>query len=98
MGGLAKFIKILHGRGVFPIYYNITRGGGGGASRDPKFVLSNIWTAPYCSQIENCNNADMAAAIGYVAANTQKVPHCPTGKILLTFQDNLTIKSHPPRP
>ena len=34
--------------GVFPIYYNITMGGvGGGVSRDPKFVLRNIWTAPY---------------------------------------------------
>ena len=30
--------------GVFPIYYNITMGGG--VSRDPKFVLRNIWTAP----------------------------------------------------
>ena len=44
-GGLSKFITILHGGGVFPIYYNITMWGGG--SRDPKFVLHNIWTAPY---------------------------------------------------
>ena len=42
MEGLSKFITILHG-GVFPIYYNITMGG---VSRDPKFVLRNIWTAP----------------------------------------------------
>ena len=28
------------------IYYNITWRGGGG-SRDPKFELRNIWTAPY---------------------------------------------------
>ena len=43
-----KFITILQrgGGGVFPIYYNITRGRGG-VSRDPKFVLRNIWTAPY---------------------------------------------------
>ena len=44
MEGLSKFITILHGRGVFLIYYNITMGGG--VSRDPKFVLRNIWTAP----------------------------------------------------
>ena len=31
--------------GVFPIHYNITSGGG--VSRDPKFALLNIWTAPY---------------------------------------------------
>ena len=43
--GLSKFITILHGGGVFPIYYNITMGGGGGVSQDPKFVLRNIWTA-----------------------------------------------------
>ena len=30
--------------GVIEIYYNITMGGG--VSRDPKFVLRNIWTAP----------------------------------------------------
>ena len=28
MEGLSKFITILHGGGVFPIYYNITMGGG----------------------------------------------------------------------
>ena len=32
MGGSSRFITILQG--------------GGGASRDPKFVLRNIWTAP----------------------------------------------------
>ena len=43
-GGSLKFITILQrGGGVFPIYYNITRGG---VSRDPKFVLRKIWTAP----------------------------------------------------
>ena len=40
-----KFITILQRGGGFPIYYNITRGRGG-VSRDPKFVLRNIWTAP----------------------------------------------------
>ena len=35
---------ILHSGG-YQIYYNIKRGGG--VSRDPKFVLCNIWTAPY---------------------------------------------------
>ena len=44
MEGLSKFITILHGGGGLPNllqYYN-----GGGVSRDPKFVLRNIWTAP----------------------------------------------------
>ena len=44
MEGLSKFITILPGGGVLPIYYNITMGAG--VSRDPKFVLRNIWTAP----------------------------------------------------
>ena len=43
LGGSAQIITILH-RGVIKIYYNITMGG---VSRDPKFVLRNIWTAPY---------------------------------------------------
>ena len=56
LGGSAQIITILH-RGVIEIYYNITWGGssrfitilqwGWGVSRDPKFVLGNIWTAPY---------------------------------------------------
>ena len=61
LGGSAHIITILHRGGyqnllqyymggVFPVYYNITMGGGGGVSRDPKFVLRNIWTAPYCNQ------------------------------------------------
>ena len=43
IGGLSKFITILHGGGLPNLlqYYN-----GGGVSRDPKFVLRNIWTAP----------------------------------------------------
>ena len=41
--GAAQIITILH-RGVIKIYYNITWGG---VSWDPKFVLRNIWTAPY---------------------------------------------------
>ena len=56
--GAAQIITILH-RGVIKTHYNITWGGGlpnllqyykgegGGVSRDPKFVLRNIWTAPY---------------------------------------------------
>ena len=52
--GAAQIVTILH-RGVIKIYYNITWGGVlpiyynitmGGVSRDPKFVLRNIWTAP----------------------------------------------------
>ena len=55
LGGSAQIITILHG-GVIKIYYNITWGEGssqfitilqwGGVSRDPNFVLRNIWTAP----------------------------------------------------
>ena len=61
LGGSAQIITILH-RGVIKIYYNITWGGSsqfitilqwGGVSRDPKFVLRNIWTAPYGSAPEN---------------------------------------------
>ena len=42
LGGSAQIITILH-KVVIEIYYNITMG----VSRDPKFVLRNIWTAPY---------------------------------------------------
>ena len=41
-GGYQNLLQYYMG-GVFPIYYNITMGG---VSRDPKFVLRNIWTAP----------------------------------------------------
>ena len=44
--GLSIYYVILYrGAGVFPIYYNITWGGG--VSRDPKFVLRNKLTVPY---------------------------------------------------
>ena len=45
MEGLSKFITILHGGGLPDLlqYYK----GEGGVSRDPKFVLRSIWTAPY---------------------------------------------------
>ena len=55
--GVFYNITILH-RGVIEIYYKTTKGGGGsprfitilqgggGVSRDPKFVICNIWTAP----------------------------------------------------
>ena len=44
LGGSAPFITILHGGGGLSDllqYYD-----GGGVSRDPKFVLRNIWPAP----------------------------------------------------
>ena len=53
-GGLPNLLRYYIG-GVIEIYYNITWGGSsqfitilqwGGVSRDPKFVLRNIWTAP----------------------------------------------------
>ena len=43
---MALVTNMRYGGGVFPIYYNITIGGGGGVYRDPKFVLRNKWTAP----------------------------------------------------
>ena len=56
LGGPPRLLRYYKG-GVIEIYYNTTRGGGlpdllqyykgeGGVSRDPKFVLRNIWTAP----------------------------------------------------
>ena len=59
LGGSTQIITILHRRGHWNLlqYYKgggssqfitILQGGGGrGGSRDPKFVLRNIWTAPY---------------------------------------------------
>ena len=46
-GGLSKFITILHGGGGLLNLLQYYKGGAG-ASRDPKFVLRNIWTAPQC--------------------------------------------------
>ena len=43
MEGLSKFITILPGGGACQF---ITILQWGGVSRDPKFVLRNIWTAP----------------------------------------------------
>ena len=45
IGGLSKFITILHGGGGLPDLLQYYKGEGG-VSRDPKFVLRNIWTAP----------------------------------------------------
>ena len=45
VGGLSKFITILHGGGGLPDLLQYYKGEGG-VSRDPKFVLRNIWTAP----------------------------------------------------
>ena len=45
MEGLSKFITILHGAGGLPDLLQYYKGEGG-VSRDPKFVLRNIWTAP----------------------------------------------------
>ena len=57
LGGSTQIITILH-RGGYQnvLQYYMGEGGlpnllqyynGGGVSRDPKFVLRNIWTAPY---------------------------------------------------
>ena len=58
-GGSLKFITILQGGGGLPDLLQYYKGGGGlphllqyyngggRVSRDPKFVLRNIWTAPY---------------------------------------------------
>ena len=57
LGGPPRLLRYYIG-GVIEIYYITTKGGGGlpdllqyykgegGVSRDPKFVLRNIWTAP----------------------------------------------------
>ena len=44
-GGSLKFITILQGGGGLPDLLQYYKGEGG-VSRDPKFVLRNIWTAP----------------------------------------------------
>ena len=55
-GVCQDYYDIAYGE-IIEIYYNITWGGlpdllqyynGGGVSQDPKFVLRNIWRAPYC--------------------------------------------------
>ena len=64
LGGPPRLLRYYKG-GVIEIYYNTTRGGGlpdllqyykgeGGVSRDPKFVLRNIWTAPYLFRQKKC--------------------------------------------
>ena len=64
LGGPHRLLLYYIG-GVIEIYYNITRGGSsrfitilqwGGVSRDPKFVLRNIWTVPYGSKLTQHNN------------------------------------------
>ena len=51
IGGLSKFITILHGGGGLPDLLQYYKGEGG-VSRDPKFVLRNIWTAPRALEIQ----------------------------------------------
>ena len=47
LGGSAQIITILHvWGGGLPDLLQYYKGEGGGVSRDPKFVLRNIWTAP----------------------------------------------------
>ena len=41
-----QFITLLQGGGGLPDLLQYYKGEGG-VSRDPKFVLRNIWTAPY---------------------------------------------------
>ena len=62
LGGSTQIITILHRRGHWNLLQYYKGGGGlpnllqyynGGVSRDPKFVLRNIWTAPYGSAPEN---------------------------------------------
>ena len=62
LGGSAQIITILHRGGYQNLLQYYMGGGlpnllqyynGGGVSRDPKFVLRNIWTAPYGSAPEN---------------------------------------------
>ena len=64
LGGSAQIITILHREGHWNLLQCYMGGGGlpdllqyykgeGGVSQDPKFVLRNIWTAPYGSAPEN---------------------------------------------
>ena len=59
LGGSAQIITILH-RGGYQNLLQYYMGGGlpnllqyynGGVSRDPKFVLRNIWTAPKVAEV-----------------------------------------------
>ena len=45
-GGLSKLLQYYMGGGL-PHLLQYYDGVGWGVSRDPKFVLHNIWTAPY---------------------------------------------------
>ena len=67
IGGLSKFITILHGGGGLPNllqYYN----GGGRVSRDPKFVLRNIWTAPNNDNHDNQNrDLQVGKFVGHIS-------------------------------
>ena len=49
-GGSLKFITILQGGGGLPDLLQYYKGEGG-VSLDPKFVLRNMWTAPYHQSI-----------------------------------------------
>ena len=67
LGGPPRLLRYYKG-GVIEIYYNTTRGGssrfitilqgGGGVSRDPKFVLRNIWTAPYILPVDQTKGGE----------------------------------------
>ena len=78
-------------RGVRPDYYDITWGGGlsdllqyykgkgGGVSRDPKFVLHNIWTAPYISIVQYKTAVSTSSAVQPI----ERFPRNPAGRLLV---------------
>ena len=76
--GSTQIITILHRRGHWNFLLQYYRGGGGlpdllqyykgegGVSRDPKFVLRNIWTAPYWEYVIEKGGANsISDDVGY---------------------------------
>ena len=77
LGGPPRLLRYYKG-GVIEIYYNTTRGGGlpdllqyykgeGGVSRDPKFVLRNIWTAPNRKKQEDQQSTLRKSRLTFIA-------------------------------
>ena len=54
IGGLSKFITILHGGGVFPIYYNITSGRGGSLGTPNLYYVIYGWPLTWVSLCTSC--------------------------------------------
>ena len=85
--------------GVIKIYYNIKGGGlpnllqyyNGGGPRDPKFVLRNIWTAPYVWTISTSFGIFFVGCLGKNCRLLSLPPlfHKPPPSLLYRFAVNL---------